>query len=841
MSSTPRPPASGSEHFPEETPSLETGLAALKQKQYQKAIAHLEAIADSQPQRSAGIRAKMGLVVAYERTRNPKKAIALCQTLTQHPKPKVKTWAEKTLKELKVRHSLETEHPTQNQPQNHTPSTPKDPGFVPFEPPPQPPKVQPSKDGGFVPFEPPQKKPSVDAELNSFRSEAPPNPPKSTQPRNKDLPKSPEQNTINSTKNSTISETPSPTATPKTTEERAETVEDKTSTEINHTWKQAERADQWRRLKPLKLNRFYIEQALTVFAFIWFVPRLVEFLMDAANDLLLWLPFFNPLQLFYRDPTQFVYISLAVLFVFSPWLLDGVLKLAYGMKSLPLTTLFNYSPEANRILRSYCQQRNWKVPALRILPAEAPIAMTYGCWPRFARIVVSQGLLDQLSEDEIAAIYAREIASVGQWDFLVMSWATMIIQVPYQLYWQSANWVENSLNWIDRLPRFIPNFVRSILSPTIRILNQVFTIISPLSYGLYRILRPPTFWISRRRVYYNDRTACNLTGNPNGLTRALVKIAMGMANEIRQQGTSGLLEGFDLLMPVSYKQATIFSNVAECGNIECLLSWDLTNPYRKWLEINNTHPVIGDRLSILSHYASFWKLNTELDLSEENTASASRPSPQPGRLLLQGAPYFGIPAGLMLGSLIWLLGGICSALGVWQLEWLFGDFWILAGCVPLACSLGIFIRINSFFPDIKPATLMQNPSLANLLADPNALPVDSQPLRLEGKLLGRAGVSNLMGQDLILQTSTGAIKLHYIPVLTPLANFGRSTRPVDVIGKSMNVTGWWRRGATAWIDVETMETQDRQVTLTAGHPIWSTILACALAFWGAHMISQGGF
>ncbi|MGB3192155.1 MAG: hypothetical protein WBB43_22345, partial [Limnoraphis sp.] len=70
MSSTPRPPASGSENSPEENPSLETGLAALKQKQYQKAITHLEAIAESQPHRSAGMRAKMALVVAYERTRN---------------------------------------------------------------------------------------------------------------------------------------------------------------------------------------------------------------------------------------------------------------------------------------------------------------------------------------------------------------------------------------------------------------------------------------------------------------------------------------------------------------------------------------------------------------------------------------------------------------------------------------------------------------------------------------------------------------------------------------------------------------------------------------------------
>ncbi|KKD38716.1 zinc metalloprotease HtpX [Limnoraphis robusta] len=822
MSSTPRPPASGSQQSPKETPSLEMGLAALKQKQYQKAITHLEAIAQSQSNRSAGIRAEMALVVAYERTRNVKKAIALCQSLAQHPKPKVKTWAEKTLQELNQRYSVET------QPQ-------QDPGFVPFEPSSQPPNIQPPKDAGFVPFEPPKKQSSVDEQLNNYRS-------KSAQ-KQSHIFKEINSNKSDFLEKNVINKMATDTSLKKENNIQSQETLDKFSTKFEQlTWRQAERATEWRRLKSLNLTRFYLEQALTVLAFLWFTPRLIEFLMDTTNNVLLWLPLLQPLQLFYQNPTESVYISLAVLFMLSPWLLDSLLKFAYRMKPLPMTALFNYSQEANRILRNYCQQRNWKVPALRVLPTNAPIAITYGWLPRFARIVVSQGLLDQLSEDEIAVIYAREIASVGQWDFLVMSFAAIITQIPYQLYWQSAQWVEQSGDLINRLPEKVPNFVRSILSLIIPILNGIFTIISPFSYGLYRILRLPTLWLSRRRVYYSDRTACNLTGNPNGLTRAIVKIAIGMAKEIQQQGTSSLLEGFDLLMPVSSSQALTFGSVAaDYGKIESLLTWDLANPYRQWLEINNTHPVIGDRLLILSQYASFWNLNTELDLSAKNSASTSDRSLQHRRLLLQGAPYFGLPAGLMLGSLIWLLGGFLSAVGVWQLEWLFGDFWILAGCIPLACSLGIFLRINSFFAEIKPSTPLQNPSLVSLLTDANALPIDSQPLYLEGKLQGREGLSNLMGQDLILKTATGLIKLHYIPELTPLAIFGKSSHPVELIGESINLRGWWRRGATPWIDVETLQTQDHQVTLTGGHPIWSTILACVLAFWGAYMISQGGF
>ncbi len=305
-----------------------------------------------------------------------KKRSPSVNTLTQHPKPKVKTWAEKTLKELKIRYSSETESQVKNQTENQT-SPSKDIGFVPFEPSLQPPNIKPQKDAGFVPFEPPQKKPSIDAELKSSGSETSPKDLKVIKKPNIIQPRSSAENTLNST----TPETDLQPEKPRTEEQ----VENEPSTAIDRIWKQADRATQWRRLKPLKLTRFYLEQALTVFVLIKFTPWLIELLMDTANNLFLWLPFVNPLQLFYRDPTQFVYISFAVLFVLSPWLLDGLLKLAYGMKPLPMTTLFKHSQEANRILRSYCQKRNWKVPTLQVLPTNAPIAMTYGCWPRFAQ------------------------------------------------------------------------------------------------------------------------------------------------------------------------------------------------------------------------------------------------------------------------------------------------------------------------------------------------------------------------------------------------------------------------------------------------------------------------
>ncbi|HLO50127.1 MAG TPA: hypothetical protein VK211_17055, partial [Kamptonema sp.] len=212
---------------------------------------------------------------------------------------------------------------------------------------------------------------------------------------------------------------------------------------------------------------------------------------------------------------------------------------------------------------------------------------------------------------------------------------------------------------------------------------------------------------------------------------------------------------------------------------------------------------------------------------------------QNSKLLLQGAPFFGIPMSLAIAGGIWLIGWIFSLFDIWQLDWLKGDRGILLGCLPIGFSLGTFIRINYFFPDIKPSAAA-NPTIPEILSNPEALPLDSQPIQLQGKLLGSSGINNWLGQDLILQTPTGLVKLHHLSVLGAIGNLWPvSTRPSNLIGKSVIATGWLRRGATVELDLETLRTEGGR-TSYSNHPIWSTILAFAAAFWGAYIIFQGG-
>jgi Zn-dependent protease with chaperone function len=818
--------------------SLEAGLAALKQQEYDRAIALLASVAEAEADRPEGARAQMGLVAAYKATGNLKGAIALCSTLTKNPNSQVKAWADRALQKLtKLRppQPPATSKQLPEIPPTNNSQTPAETGFVPFGGETPQPKIPPAtrkpptpKATGFVAFEP---------DISSEEHQSVP-------------PSTPKLTTVNTSE--LASETPA-TSESKTldtdvgVENSADFAADLplffNGDTAEHTWQQAGRAKGWRPLKPLKLTGLRIEAIISIVALFYASRFVLRFLMGAVNSFLvqlyiyLRLPFIKPIQLFYRDPTLFLQILFVLLLVASPWLIDLLLKLFCGIAPLRATVLSKHSKEAGRVMRSFCKKQGMREPLLQLLPIDLPVAFSYGGLPRFARIAVSQGLLEELAEDEIAAIFARELGHIAHWDFAPMSLAVLVLQIPYLIYWQVAYWGEK-LSDLMTVP-----FLRSAV-------KLAAGAISACSYGIYKLLKWPMLWLSRRRVFFSDRTAAEITGNPNGLTRAIGKIAIDTAICIEQEKqTSYFLESFDLLLPVGVGQAVTLGSAAQHSSVEPILQWDLANPLRNWLTVNGTHPLLGERLKLLALYAQFWKLETELDL-----ASLSEPEPpskgklsffksilklQKSKLFLQGAPFFGIPMSLAIVGLLWSIGAILSRTSIWQFDWLLGDRSILWGCLPIGFSLGTLARINYFFPDI-PARQVAPLSLPEILSNPETLPLDARPVKLEGKLLGRSGISNWLGQDLILQTDSGLVRLHYVSRFGPIGSWWPvPVRPIDLLGKSVTATGWLRRGAILAIDLETLRAPGGK-TSNSGHPLWSAILAFAAAFWGAYIIVQGG-
>ncbi|MBD2358694.1 M48 family metalloprotease [Tolypothrix sp. FACHB-123] len=732
--------------------SLEAGLVALKQGNYQTAIAQLEPVASSQKNTTAGLQAQVGLVMAYARMGQVSKAIALCQNLLDSPNTQVQEWAERALGHLKKRQKRQ--NTVKNSANGHV-----------------------AADRANVNATGASQQTVTKANTSSSSSSAIP----AGSLRNSHI----ETIGVNGLINSDYR---SPTKS------------------FQIYWRHAPRAKVWQPLHKLNLLPLKLLAAGTFIALFWVIREMLKLAMGLTNQIFIKLPYLQPLSLFDRNPTVLVLAVLAIAMALSPWLLDWLLGKFYQQRELSKEVLNGHSRETIRVLQRACQQRRWQFPKLRILPIAAPIAFTYGNLARNARIVVSQGLLEQLADDEIAVIYAAQLGQMIQKDYVVMSLILLVTLPVYRLYQLFCEW-GNKFSGFGRWPAII---------------------LASFTYGIWCLLTGPALWLSKLRVYYSDRTASEITGNPNALIRALLKITIGVAGDIgKQEQTSWQLESLNLLAPVSYQQSISLGSLAGHIPFTSLLMWDNFNPYRRWFTFNNSHPLIGDRIQRLCKIARHWHLETELHLISEQ---ALRGNYQP--FLLQIAPWLGIPLGLLFAGLIWLLWQIAFAMKILNLKWIYEDWSFVTGCLLIGFSIGIILRMNSLFPDIKPANLQTDDRLPNLLANPSAIPIDSMNVCLAGKLIGRPGVGNSLGQDLMLQSHIGLVKLHHIPAL------GQSINPQDFIGRQITVVGWFRRGATPWIDIQTLQTQNGQI-INSAHPVWSTVLAVAAQAWGAFIFLKG--
>jgi len=794
---------------------LEAGLTALKQKDYLSAIAHLETVCQNELSESILIKAKMGLVAAYQGINDVEKSIDLTRELTESSNSQVQEWATAKLDYFNKNFPRQTT----SKPASISPNT--DSGFVPLDqlPPPTPrqrvpvnlpkqkPPSVPNQSTDFTPIEqliePKEKLESLEI------GESVISPNKQIKPP------------IQSTAKNKISRT-SPVSNNQQEEVKVAAYKPE--------WKQAARAKKWQKLPAnlgfrFDLTQLWGVQVISAIVIIvplyWVISNTASFLIGNIHEISLKLRFYYYDENNYYGPLRYVtpitIVIIAFLIIATPWLIDKLLKLFSPLKPLPLANLAEKSPEASKLVQRICREKKLPMPKLLVLTDNAPLVLTYGNLRRTARIVVSQGLLEQLSDEEIASVYMTQLGHIIYWDFAIMSFGVLVTLLPYIVYYQFSQSAEDSQNGIAR-------FVGGA--------------IAALSYGLYWCFRWPILWLSRARTNFSDQLACEITGNPNGLTRALLKTCIGISENIqKQRETSYLLESFSPLNIVGTQQAMTIGSLYTLTSLEPILAWDYLNPDRRWLTINNSHLLLGERLQILYRYAQYWKLETEL-----NFLSESAPKGKFSKLLLQGLPYFGILLGLALGGTLWFIGGTSHRLKLKQvlLDWMWGDWSLIYGCLLIGISLGILFRLNAIFPDRQTPSPQKDPNLPQILANPATLPIDTQQINWEGKLLGRYGVNNWLCQDLILQTATGLIKLHYFSWFGPLGNiFPQSSRPSEMVNRNVTVTGWFHRGATPWLDVRTLRTQTG-TTINSSHPTWSFILALLAALWGAYIIYQGG-
>lgn len=487
------------------------------------------------------------------------------------------------------------------------------------------------------------------------------------------------------------------------------------------------------------------------------------------------------------------------LLFFAPWLMDQLHQRLHKLRWARLGEIERHSPETARLLQRICAQNQLKQPRLGVIPDAGPLAFVYGTFSDGCRIVVTQALLQQLSEDEIAAVYAQALGRIVNGDILVMTLLGSPIQLVYLALEQVSQLGSKRRDLIGH--------------------------VAPLLYLIYTVLSYPLFFLSRLGTYHADHFAVQATGNPNGLIAALLKSAAGLQEAHKNdRRPSSLLHCTRLFSFLDFKTtaaASAASRLRDPSQAGQVFLWDQINPWARWMQVNSSHPLPGHRFKVLAGYGERLRLLPELSLGSGSKLDVARLQ---SRFWLDLAIYAAEVVGILIG---WLVGLILYLLLQNRL-----DPKVIAAAAVVGYGVGLWAKAGLMYGGSLPA---RPTDLLSLLADPDADPRRGQWVELEGELVGLGPSGYQLGAELKLQEATGLIPVRFTSPLGPVGNvFSGLKRIRALVGRRVKVVGWFRRGNTAWVDLAYVQVGSNK--LHSRPRLWLVVFGLGvilLGIWGA--------
>ncbi|WP_209426206.1 zinc metalloprotease HtpX [Pararhodobacter sp. SW119] len=157
------------------------------------------------------------------------------------------------------------------------------------------------------------------------------------------------------------------------------------------------------------------------------------------------------------------------------------------------------APELQEMVVQLARNANMPVPAVYIIDEDQPNAFATGRNPDNAAVAATTGLLKRLSQEELAAVMAHELAHIRNYDTLIMTVTATFAGA------------------ISMLANLALLFGRGRNgSNPIALIAMMF--LAPLAAGLVQMA------ISRSREYEADRAGAEICGNPLWLAAALKRI-----------------------------------------------------------------------------------------------------------------------------------------------------------------------------------------------------------------------------------------------------------------------------------------------------------------------------
>ncbi len=168
----------------------------------------------------------------------------------------------------------------------------------------------------------------------------------------------------------------------------------------------------------------------------------------------------------------------------------------------------NEAPELHAMVRELAHNAQIPMPRLYIIPEQQPNAFATGRNPENGVVAVTEGIMRILDERELRGVIAHELAHIKNRDILIASIGAMMA---------------TAISYIANVLQFTAFFGggRSDDEGGSPVAALAMAFIAPIAATFIQMS------ISRSREYIADRTGAQISGDPEGLARALAKLHMG--------------------------------------------------------------------------------------------------------------------------------------------------------------------------------------------------------------------------------------------------------------------------------------------------------------------------
>jgi heat shock protein HtpX len=243
--------------------------------------------------------------------------------------------------------------------------------------------------------------------------------------------------------------------------------------------------------------------------------------------------------------------------IIAYWHSDKIVLQMSGAKPIAKSD----NPELYRLVENLCITAGLPLPKIYVIESYQANAFAAGRDANHAVVAVTRGLLEKLERVELEGVIAHELSHIGNKDMLLQTVIVVlvgIIVVLTDLFWRIAIWGGMGKNDSRSGGQF-----RTMMM----LVAVVLAALAPIFAQLIKLA------ISRKREFLADASGALLTRYPEGLARALEKIAM---DESPLRGANDSTAHLYIANPFR------------------------GNENKSWLhKIYMTHPPIGERIKAL--------------------------------------------------------------------------------------------------------------------------------------------------------------------------------------------------------------------------------------------------